>query len=650
MTYPVRIDRQQFAVMSDGVRIALTTYLPDASGDGPFPAVVESVPYRKDDDCTARDWETFGYLASQGIAGVRMDIRGTGASTGVIADEYVEREQLDALEVLRWTASQDWCTGNLGMWGISWGGFSALQTAMLRPPELKAIAPMHATHDRFACDVHYTGGSLHVQEQIDWPTSMVSCNAMPPDPDIFGDGWYDEWMRRLDTTPQWPLEWLRHQSRDGYWLHGSPMADYASIACPTLLIGGWLDGYVDGMLKLAEHLGCPTRTVIGPWGHYRPATGVPGPTLDHFALLARWFGHHLRGDDNGMMETPAVSVFVQTQPSRATDRVDGYWRGESGWPPPERVDAAYPLGTDASEARTWEGPQWIGSHAPAWDRAGVPTEPSDSDDAASLVFEWGPLDQPVEILGTPFVDLSVSSDRPWGLVAARLLAVSPDGDTAIVARGSRNLVFADDLSEPKPVVVDQPFRVRFPLLACSAIIAAGWSIRLAVAGADFSQAWPPGERFTLTVDPSTSRLILPVMPGGAESRMLDLPESSEHSSPPVTEVRSDGSRSTEHVDGVTVVRRSFDNVEFQPERGDLTYRNAQEMEVAVADDDPASTRAWSRSTMGLGRPGWSVETTGTLDITADANAFHVTIGLIACHDGVEIFSRVWNEDIDRIWA
>jgi putative CocE/NonD family hydrolase len=213
VTYRVSIDREVFVPMEDGVRIALTLYLPDAPGDGPFPTIVESVPYRKDDEMMAADYRTYSYLAERGFAGVRIDIRGTGASTGVIEDEYVEREQLDTLAVFDWLETRDWCDGNLGMWGISWGGFSALQTAMLRPSQLRAIAPVHATHDRFACDVHYTGGSLHAAEQLDWPGAMVASNGLPPDPEIFGDGWREEWFRRLEATPQWiSTAWLASPS------------------------------------------------------------------------------------------------------------------------------------------------------------------------------------------------------------------------------------------------------------------------------------------------------------------------------------------------------------------------------------------------------------------------------------------------------
>ncbi|MBK5268204.1 MAG: CocE/NonD family hydrolase, partial [Acidimicrobiia bacterium] len=415
--YPVRIDRRVFVPMTDGVRVGVTVYLPDGQGDGPFPAVVESVPYRKDEDFLGPDWRTYSYLAGRGIAGVRVDVRGTGASDGVATDEYTALEMSDTLEILTWTAGQDWCNGNLGMWGISWGGFSSLQAAMSRPPELKAIVAAHATHDRFASDVHYVGGSLHAAEQADWPGSMIAYNGLPPDPEIVGDRWMEMWMERLEGTPQWPFNWLRHQQRDDYWLHGSPCADYGSIEAATLLIGGWLDGYVDGMLALLEHLDCPKRAVIGPWGHYRPATGVPAPTYDHLDLMARWFGHHLRGDDNGVMEMPELTAWIRTAPPYDGARSQGYWRVEPSWPPDDGIRWQRRLSELAHDGSlTWSGPQWVGSHAPFWDRAGLGSTDSSADDSASLVFETEPLAEAIEILGPPEVDLHVTVDEPVGLV------------------------------------------------------------------------------------------------------------------------------------------------------------------------------------------------------------------------------------------
>jgi uncharacterized protein len=647
MSYPVKIERDIRVPMEDGIEVALTLYLPDAPGEGPFPAVLESLPYRKDDDCFARDYETYTYLAERGIAGVRIDIRGTGASTGIITDEYVAQEQADNLAIMEWLEAQDWCDGNLGMWGISWGGFSALQAAMLRPPQLKAIVSMHATHDRFASDVHYTGGSLHSAEQLDWPGSMVTTNALPPDPEIFGTGWLEEWMRRLEETPQWPFEWLRHQQRDDYWLHGSPCADYGSIECPTLLVGGWLDGYVDGMVALTENLTCPTRAIIGPWGHHRPATGVPGPTLDHFDLLARWFGHHLRGDDNGVMDDlPPVAVYIRTEPPYDGEVATGFWRREETWPPADSVELTLGLGDLEHDETSWSGPQWVGSHAPFWDRAGFGSTDPAEDDAVSMCFDTVPLPEPLEILGTPVLEATVTTDQEVGLLAARLFAVDPEGAAHLICRASRNLVFPRALSEPVAPTPGVPFSVSVPLWATSAVIPTGWRLRLALAGADFPIVWPPGKAFTLTIDPDLSRLLLPVVQVRDDDRKLDVPPDGNLPESPVETTRSDCNWEVEREGGSTVYRFQRAGTEIQPT---LTYETDQWWTVSVDDSDPATTTAHTVSRASLRRPGWDVTTEGSINIEGGA-AFLVTIELAAHLSGEEIFRRTWGESIPRKWA
>lgn len=648
MTYPVKIDRRWFVPMDDGAQIALTIYLPDAPGDGPFPTVVESLPYRKDDEFMAPDYRTYNYLAQRGFAGARIDIRGTGASTGIIVDEYVEREQRDTLAVFEWLEAQDWCDGNLGMWGVSWGGFSALQTAMLRPPQLKTIVPVHATHDRFACDVHYTGGSAHAAEQLDWPGAMVASNALPPDPDIFGGDWLEEWMHRLDKTPQWIFEWLRRQRRDDYWLHGSPCADYSSIECPTLLIGGWLDGYVDGMLALAENLTCERRTIIGPWGHHRPATGVPAPTLDHFDLLARWFGHHLRGDDNAVMDMPPVTVFVRGDPPYDADSVSGVWRAEAAWPAHDRHEQIQ-LGDLAHDTVEWSGPQWVGSHAPFWDRGGFESVDSAADDAVSMSFTTGPLAEPLEILGVPEVKARVTTDQDWGLLAARLLALDPDGKGYLICRSSRNMAFPEDLSTPRTPTPGEPIDLSLSLRATSAVIPAGWRLRLSLSGADFPVVWPPRSKFKLTVDPHESTLTLPIVAAPTNDRILDIPPSGPLPSAPITSVRDESAWELTADDGAHTLRRVRASIDHLPERDDLTYESDQWWTVTVDDHDPASLTLMTEARVSLSRPGWSVATQGTIEMSGDP-AFDVVVELVAHHDGDEVFRRRWSETIPRVWA
>ncbi|WP_340147095.1 CocE/NonD family hydrolase [Halomonas sp. PA16-9] len=114
-----------------------------------------------------RDELTHPYFAGHGYACVRVDMRGNGESDGLMEDEYAPQEQADALEVIEWIASQPWCNGQLGMMGISWGGFNSLQVAALRPESLKAIITLCSTDDRYADDIHYKGGNM-LLENLGW--------------------------------------------------------------------------------------------------------------------------------------------------------------------------------------------------------------------------------------------------------------------------------------------------------------------------------------------------------------------------------------------------------------------------------------------------------------------------------------------------
>ena len=75
-------------------------------------------------------------------------MRGSGDSDGVLLGEYLKQEQDDALEIIDWITAQPWCSGRVGMIGISWGGFNGLQVAARRPPALKAIVSICSTDDR----------------------------------------------------------------------------------------------------------------------------------------------------------------------------------------------------------------------------------------------------------------------------------------------------------------------------------------------------------------------------------------------------------------------------------------------------------------------------------------------------------------------
>ncbi len=148
----------QWITLPDGCRLAARMWLPRSAAEHPVAAVLEYLPYRKRDGTAFRDDINHPYFASHGYACVRVDMRGNGESEGRMEDEYTPQELADGCDVIAWIAAQSWCSGAVGMMGISWGGFNGLQIAALRPPALKAVVTVCSTDDRYADDIHYMGG------------------------------------------------------------------------------------------------------------------------------------------------------------------------------------------------------------------------------------------------------------------------------------------------------------------------------------------------------------------------------------------------------------------------------------------------------------------------------------------------------------
>ena len=277
-------EREVRIAMADGVELAATLYLPDAA-EGAQPCLLEALPYRKD-DLTSSYAESYRQLRDDHHYAVcRLDLRGTGSSAGDAIDEYPVAEQSDLVEVIAWLAEQPWCDGNIGMWGTSYSGFNSLQIACERPPALKAICAIYASDDRWTDDVHWRGGALRLVDLVDYDHYMTPMSMLPPVPALWGDGWREEWQRRLETQEPWVLTWLR-ENRDGpYWRHGSVRTDgdgggYDRIACPVMIVAGWADGYRNNSFRTIEALDArrgslpPARR---PLGARRPDHGLPRP-------------------------------------------------------------------------------------------------------------------------------------------------------------------------------------------------------------------------------------------------------------------------------------------------------------------------------------------------------------------------------------
>ena len=455
---------------------------------------------------------------------MRVDLRGSGDSDGILDDEYLPLEQQDALEVIDWLAAQPWCDGKVGMTGISWGGFNSLQVAALRPPALKAIITLCASDDRYSDDAHYMGGCLLNENQL-WGTAFFAINGLPPDPQIVGDRWRELWMARLEANHPFPAHWLHHQRRDDYWQQGSVCEDFSRIECAVYAVGGWADGYSNAVPQLLEGLDCPRKGLIGPWVHSFPHAGVPGPAIGFLQEAVRWWDRWLKGIDNGVMDEPMLCAWMQdyAPPKPFHEYREGRWVAETSWPSPRidrqrwYLDANAGLQDQPAEAITLSlcSPQDTGLAGGDWCGMGDEGEaPIDQrgDDGRSLVFDSIPLEQDLEILGTPELTLSLRSDSPSALVVVRLNDVAPDGSSERVTFGVLNLTHRDSHAAPAALIPGQTFSVQVKFNAIAHRFEPGHVIRVAISNAYWPMIWPSPQVATLELDTADCHLELPIRP------------------------------------------------------------------------------------------------------------------------------------------
>lgn len=302
----------------------------------PSPALLEYLPYRLSDWTAPRDWQRHPWYAGHGYASVRVDVRGHGNSEGVPGDEYDATELADGVAVIHWLAEQEWCSGRVGMFGISWGGSNSLQIAALAPEPLKAIVTVCSADDRYDNDVHYMGGSVLAVDMHARAATMLALVCRPPDPAQVGEEWKDMWRNRLEAVEPFIHTWLAHQTRDAYWKHGSVCEDYSAIRANVLAVGGWHDPYRDTVLRLVEHLDpAKVRGLIGPWSHQYPDRGLPpGPSIGFLQETLRWWDQHLKDRDTGVMSEPLLRSWISEShpPATVYETMPGRWVGDTGRP------------------------------------------------------------------------------------------------------------------------------------------------------------------------------------------------------------------------------------------------------------------------------------------------------------------------------
>jgi putative CocE/NonD family hydrolase len=628
------------------------------------PAVLEYLPYRKNDATAIDDSVRHPWLAGHGYAAVRVDIRGSGDSDGVLLDEYHPQEQLDCLEVLRWIAAQPWCTGSIGMMGISWGGFNSLQVAAHRPPELKAIITCCSTDDRYADDVHYTGGSPLGFYLLPWGTVLLAYNSRPPDPAQVGERWREMWRERLEQGVFACETWMRHQRRDDYWRQGSVCEDYSAIEAAVYAVGGWSDGYTDAILRLLDGLECPRKGLIGPWEHTWPEEGVPGPAIGFLQESLRWWDHWLKGADTGVMDEPMLRYWRQepTRPEGIYETRPGAWASEHVWPSPRITTRRLHLTADGLAAAPGTGeqlahlsPTTVGVDAGSWLPYGNPADlPGDQrcEDARSLTFDSPEISEPLDLLGNPLVTLKIAANRPTTFVAVRLCDVHPDGTSALITRGILNLCHHDGHDTASPLEPGQPYEVRVPLKAIGQTVPVGHRLRLSISTSYWPWIWPSPEPVEITVScDSASRLELPLRPTDAGTDpgvVFDEPELSERLAFEWLAPREPRwSLSRDMTSGLHTFEMSRALWGARRLANGIEIRDRDPIRFTVTEGDPLSATVECERTMEIGRGDWQTRIEVRSRMSSDSDTFHLVANLDVYEGGGRFFQRTYDARIPR---
>jgi predicted acyl esterase len=635
----VRVIEHILIPLKDGKMLAARIWLPVDAEQNPVPAILEYLPYRKRDGTYERDALTHPYLAGHGYAGVRVDIRGCGESTGLLFDEYAKQEQDDGLEVIAWLAAQPWCNGAVGMMGISWGGFNGLQIAARRPPALKAIVSLCSTDDRYADDVHFMGGTL-LTAGLEWASFFFATMCLPPDPALVGDGWRAMWLERLQNIPLFFELWLQHQRRDAYWKHGSVCESYDAIQCAVYAVGGWTDGYKNAIPRLLEKLKVPRKGLIGPWAHAYPHFAFPGPQIGFLQEVLRWWDYWLKGVDTGVMDEPMLRAWMteSVKPATHHDTLPGRWVGEPSWPSPGikpwrlfLTDGGLREANASLTPRAVCSPQMVGKCAGDWvpfgrghDQAGDQNE----DDMRSLVFDTPPLDKPIEILGAPIVTLDLASDRPVANVVVRLCDVHPSGESRRVSYSVLNLTHRDGHEKPALLAIGERYRVRIQFNDAGSAFPSGHKVRLAISTTYWPTVWPSPEEATLTI--FGGALDLPQRPPQAIDAALQ-PFAEPETAPP---------------ERPTIIRRGDVRIE-RIDRIGLERSTQVKSRFHVEENDPLSAVAELRQIQTMSRGAWQIRLETQMRLSSTSTTFLLQTSLRAFEGVNEVCRRDWDRSIPR---
>lgn len=643
--------------LSDSTRLSTRLWKPVDAADKPVPAILEFLPYRKRDGTTARDALTHPYFAQRGYACARVDMRGNGDSYGLMEDEYSQQELDDAVEVIQYLAAQPWCNGSVGMMGISWGGFNSLQVAAMTPPELKAIITLCTTVDRYADDIHYKGGCL-LNENLGWGATMWSYSSRAPDPAL-RKNWREMWLDRLENEPFLPTTWLRHQSRDEYWKHGSVCEDFGAIKAKVLVVGGWGDGYKNTASNIVENIE-GSKGIMGPWVHKYPHFAVPEPRIGFLQEALRWWDKWLKGIETGVEDDPDLRLYQMdgVRPQTWYTERAGRWiaqtperAGQQGRPLVEYflnndglLDQRGPLDVNVSSPQDCGADSgeycaiWLGPEMPGDQRR---------DDALSATWDSAALSADMQITGAPKITLTLSSDRPTAQIAVRLNHIHPHGASTRITYGVLNLCHRDGHEVSDLLPVNEAVTAALKLDQCAYTVPAGHRLRISISNSYWPLLWPSPQATSLNIQEGNLEIPL-VNEVAGHTVSFPPPEAADPwQTETIREGRNSRRQETDLNTGIVHLHIVDDFGKVSDEEHGLINGSIAREHWQIHPNDPLSARGTCHWSDEIERDDIKLRTEASCEMWSDSDYFYLTAKIEAFENEHSIYKRDVSDKILR---
>ncbi len=466
-----------------GVTLGGDLYLPKSPG--PFPALVTLHTGRKDGLGGIAARRFLKYFAERGYAVLYVDCFGIGTSGGLPRPILDPGEVDDGVAVVEWAARQDWCTGSVGMWGLSHGAMTTLAVASRRPEPLRAIFPVMGWTDVGNQLVHPHGlrGGIGMFGHLS--LYNIFCSLLPPLRAYDKQLYATLWKERLERVEPWFVDSWRHAPGHEVW--SERRFDPRSIDVPALCVAGWRDLFCDVMIDAYQQIRAPKRLLVGPWLHSFPDVSGTEP-VPSAAMACEWWDTWLHGRKMTGRGDKSATYYVQGGVGR--------WVRSEQWPPEKKADHVF---VAACSGHLYQSSR-IGRSAIVVtatrmsdvtvgalsgltkhpiDKFGYPLDQHE-DDSRSLSFTSAPLPEPLLIAGKPAVRLLVAPETTAQRCVVKVTDVDERGRSTLISMGTVDLTRPRPAGELVAVHLD-PTCYQLP---------AGHRVRLVLAESDIPRLWP----------------------------------------------------------------------------------------------------------------------------------------------------------------